>query len=245
MKRRAFTLIELLVVIAIIAILAAILFPVFAKAREKARQASCLSNLKQVNLGIMQYTQDFDEKFPLQIGYEGYWWYAYYKWDPALGYPDDSRSALNGLFPYTKNHQILSCPSGNRSTNTYTPAPYSQNTNYNYNGWAHNKSLAGPTEPAKIIIFWEGMGKQGIDGDVANPFLSGFNAQGNGTGWSLWYGFTSNGDCHNQGHNYSFIDGHAKWANTSSRMGAYTASPGSAGWGVNWDNLGWYTGLAP
>ena len=64
MKRRGFTLIELLVVIAIIAILAAILFPVFARAREKARQASCSSNQKQIALGILMYAQDYDEAFP-------------------------------------------------------------------------------------------------------------------------------------------------------------------------------------
>jgi prepilin-type N-terminal cleavage/methylation domain-containing protein len=63
-RRSAFTLIELLVVIAIIAILAAILFPVFAQAREKARQAACLSNLKQIGTGVMMYVQDYDETFP-------------------------------------------------------------------------------------------------------------------------------------------------------------------------------------
>ena len=63
--KSAFTLIELLVVIAIIAILASILFPVFGRARENARRASCQSNLKQMALGLKQYTQDYDEKFPL------------------------------------------------------------------------------------------------------------------------------------------------------------------------------------
>ena len=66
-KRSGFTLIELLVVIAIIAILAAILFPVFARARENARRTSCVSNLKQIGLGIMQYTQDYDERYPLPV----------------------------------------------------------------------------------------------------------------------------------------------------------------------------------
>src|SRR6218665_2214986 len=66
MKRHGFTLIELLVVIAIIAILAAILFPVFARARENARRSACQSNLKQIGLGIMQYTQDYDERYPIR-----------------------------------------------------------------------------------------------------------------------------------------------------------------------------------
>ncbi len=65
MRRKGFTLIELLVVIAIIAILAAILFPVFARAREKARQTSCLSNLKQLSLGVLMYAQDYDERLPM------------------------------------------------------------------------------------------------------------------------------------------------------------------------------------
>jgi len=108
-KSRGFTLIELLVVIAIIAILAAILFPVFAQARESARKASCLSNNKQLGLGIMMYVQDYDEMYPCN------------SWDtPPLGTTEtDSRdpkfpAAFNWMFkvqPYIKNRQILVCPS--------------------------------------------------------------------------------------------------------------------------------------
>jgi len=94
--RRGFTLIELLVVIAIIAILAAILFPVFAQAREKARQTTCLSNLKQVGTGMLMYTQDYDETFPYNrfIGSGGATWF---NWKYAI-------------LPYIKNQQIYECP---------------------------------------------------------------------------------------------------------------------------------------
>jgi prepilin-type N-terminal cleavage/methylation domain-containing protein/prepilin-type processing-associated H-X9-DG protein len=105
LKRRAFTLIELLVVIAIIAILAAILFPVFAQAREKARQATCVSNLKQFNLAILMYDEDYDEAMP--IGYK------------AKCLIGPLTSMLSGLpeagvhaeiAPYVKNHQAFHCP---------------------------------------------------------------------------------------------------------------------------------------
>ncbi|HEX8463124.1 MAG TPA: DUF1559 domain-containing protein, partial [Abditibacterium sp.] len=98
--RRAFTLIELLVVIAIIAILASILFPVFGRARENARRSSCMSNMKQMGLGVIQYTQDYDEKFP-----QAYW------------YPDNSGSGggyahwSGTIQPYIKSEQLFVCPS--------------------------------------------------------------------------------------------------------------------------------------
>src|SRR5579883_996778 len=99
-RSNGFTLIELLVVIAIIAILAAILFPVFAKAREKARQASCMSNEKQIGLAILQYVQDNDELMPVSNNGQGRGWageiYAYAKSAQLFKCPDDPTSA-NGV----------------------------------------------------------------------------------------------------------------------------------------------------
>src|SRR5580704_10871177 len=97
-SKQAFTLIELLVVIAIIAILAAILFPVFAQAREKARGISCLSNTKQLSTGIMMYTQDYDEFYPIGfISNDPAGWGANDAWDDEIE-------------PYMKSLQVLVCP---------------------------------------------------------------------------------------------------------------------------------------
>src|SRR3954471_3517680 len=101
-RRRGFTLIELLVVIAIIAILAAILFPVFARARENARRSSCQSNLKQLGLGVAQYTQDYDEKFP-------------YAMVSNTSY-DFGWSVI--IQPYVKSTQLLQCPSESTAPTT-------------------------------------------------------------------------------------------------------------------------------
>jgi len=96
-SRWGFTLIELLVVIAIIAILAAILFPVFARARENARRASCQSNLKQIGLGVLMYAQDYDEKYPFSD-----WW------APATPKP---QGWANRVQPYLKSIGVFGCPS--------------------------------------------------------------------------------------------------------------------------------------
>jgi len=125
-RRSAFTLIELLVVIAIIAILAAILFPVFAQAREKARSASCLSNLKQIGTGWMMYIQDYDETIP--AGWE----------DPAKG---GHGGVHNALQPYMKNYKIVECPSAKTKGWAYT-----------YNDILNYKSLAAVERTADTIV---------------------------------------------------------------------------------------------
>ncbi len=108
MRRPGFTLIELLVVIAIIAILAAILFPVFAQAREKARQASCQSNIRQVGIATLMYTEDYDETFFPWMSYSstGIW-----AWDGFMDFSTMTYHANQGfLQPYMKNTQIEDCP---------------------------------------------------------------------------------------------------------------------------------------
>ncbi|MEO6907312.1 MAG: DUF1559 domain-containing protein, partial [Abditibacteriaceae bacterium] len=134
-RRKGFTLIELLVVIAIISILAAILFPVFARARENARRTACMSNLKQIGLGIQMYVQDYDERFPLvavngpvsintSTGASTY---------PAIiGWSD-------ALQPYIKNIQIYQCPSDSTygTINGINPKPY----NYGYTDYWYNSRL--------------------------------------------------------------------------------------------------------
>ena len=102
--RRGFTLIELLVVIAIIAILASILFPVFSRAREKAREANCISNLKQIGAALMMYTSDYDDLLPLANEYPA-------TSSPNAAHHEGPPGIMDILMPYTKNTQIYRCPS--------------------------------------------------------------------------------------------------------------------------------------
>jgi len=119
-RKDGFTLIELLVVIAIISILAAILFPVFARARENARKAACMSNLKQIGLGMMMYIQDFDETFPV----------AYQSWVPT-----DRMYWYQILDPYIKNQQVFVCPTaGQIIKSDGTTVQYSGGYGYNVSG---------------------------------------------------------------------------------------------------------------
>ncbi|MFO7946502.1 MAG: DUF1559 domain-containing protein [Armatimonadota bacterium] len=192
--RRGFTLIELLVVIAIIAILAAILFPVFARAREKARQTSCLSNLKQIGLGLMMYATDFDDNLPAY--HFGYIYEPPVPGDTEWMQQDAGRWQLGWpscIYPYVKNTQIFLCPS----------------TTYNNRGVAYGMvrgaivngeyldvtidptPLARLKKPAETLLIGEKRG--------GNPqyILSGQY-------------YVTRAD-HNGGANFSFADGHAKW----------------------------------
>ncbi|RYG68787.1 DUF1559 domain-containing protein [bacterium] len=131
--KRAFTLIELLVVVAIIAILAAILFPVFGRARENARRSSCQSNLKQIGLGLMQYTQDYDETLPLtNFGQNGGNYSTYrsdglcYKW-------------MDAIYPYIKSEQLFNCPS---APTTILPYKHHAPSTIAYTGYQYGSYFA-------------------------------------------------------------------------------------------------------
>lgn len=192
----AFTLIELLVVIAIIAILSAILFPVFAQAREKARQTACASNERQISMGFLQYFQDNDEQFPFVKG-DSPW--------------------VTTMQPYIKSTDLLRCPNddstnwdtGTRKT-SYTLNGYLAPGNSNDTQGGNFSNLAMIQKPASLIFMAESM--KTFNGNyfhahVYNPPIS--------TGH--WNTATQRPDDidtarHTSGFNASYLDGHAKWA---------------------------------
>jgi len=216
MRRVGFTLIELLVVIAIIAILAAILFPVFARAREKARMASCQSNLKQMALGVLMYAQDYDEitcgaygnssgnpagslRPPLPPGPVTNWthWWAW----------------CDMVYPYVKNNQLFVCPS--------SPGGVRYNGNQDSLNGSHTapgRPLAWHVRPAEHIMLLDSPGLRSC-GRPHGQYLD-----SNGP-WAYCYGtpavderkyaptsaYAQNYERHNAGCNYSFMDGHVKW----------------------------------
>jgi prepilin-type N-terminal cleavage/methylation domain-containing protein/prepilin-type processing-associated H-X9-DG protein len=142
-RHPGFTLIELLVVIAVIAILAAILFPVFAQAREKARQATCLSNLRQIGLAAGMYAQDYDELVVPVSGYVAPDGTGIYWWAGVTLTGNDPTQGL--LYPYMKNGQIQACPSFHN-----TLRPVLGLTGYGYN-FAYLSPLVPPNYQAQSV----------------------------------------------------------------------------------------------
>jgi len=212
MKKRnsGFTLIELLVVIAIIAILAAILFPVFSKAREKARQASCLSNEKQILLGIMMYEEDYDELFPYcypsdPISTNG----------PVFG-PYNSATTI--IDPYVKSTKIYTCPSAAPHSGAWADGVVNPDNlhityqlNANLGGYEFTYVSAG-----SYTYGWTSPVSESSITHISNTIAM-VETEDYGSEWwgcsgrSVWTGQQSAYQRHNGGNNLGFCDGHAKW----------------------------------
>ena len=229
----AFTLIELLVVIAIIAILAAILFPVFARARENARRSSCQSNMKQMGLGFLQYTQDYDERFPPGTnGGKGAGW-------------------AGQIQPYTKSRQILICPSDS-TVQTFvvagqTPPAYVCSYYYNDNFSTvtpyatpfFNSPAGDPLNhaqvnvPTRTVLSWEATDGAYYDNPAGSGIVESISPAANGNDKSGGIAKPATGQLsggagggiansglgseprHFDGANYLAADGHVKWLKPS------------------------------
>jgi prepilin-type N-terminal cleavage/methylation domain-containing protein len=211
-KGQGFTLIELLVVIAIIAILAAILFPVFAQARDKARQSACLSNVKQIALGIAMYRQDWDGA------------------NPFAGWPPGANGQFNvhspgshyeyewqiTVQPYLKNIGVLRCPSDKTSYDE-RPCSYIFNNYMAYNRQPFTE--AAVDRPAETVMLWDGYGPTGSATMKTPPLVSGqalpanlFREYSQWGGQAEWLADPKRGlPRHNLGGHAIYQDLHVKW----------------------------------
>jgi len=208
-NRQAFTLIELLVVIAIISILAAILFPVFAKVREKARQTSCASNMRQLSLAFIQYTEDYDEVLPGagDLGFQA----SEGGWVNIVHYAPSTFNVAGGaIYSYVKNPQIYVCPSD--SIGQKTGLSYGMNSCLVHNGGTligavhFGQPLAAVDSPTSMMLLGEESSGSAPDGAVVT-------GDGGTDDGFIWY---TNGAAdadtirHTGFGNITFLDGHVK-----------------------------------
>jgi prepilin-type N-terminal cleavage/methylation domain-containing protein/prepilin-type processing-associated H-X9-DG protein len=242
-KQAGFTLIELLVTIAVISLLAAILFPVFARARENARRSGCMSNLKQLALGIIQYTQDYDERYPASLGGP---WGGPYTPQNTPGTPG-AKFTINGtahivswmdmIFPYVKSVQIFECPSQPDSS-SLTSSSYKNASSYGYNSafggsdnWQFGLSASGnnmgnalsviqrPAEVAMLSDYQYLYNHASLPSYYASAFVPGASDTK-----------VHSVSPHFEGTNLAFADGHVKWMKPTQIIKTFTNTvPANAG----------------
>jgi len=230
--KRGFTLIELLVVIAIIAILAAILFPVFARARENARRASCQSNLKQIALGIVMYKQDYDARYPTYYGGHA---------SATTVTASNSYGWADAMQPYLKSTQIFQCPSessgpgpANATTPSLSPDPSQAGyTDYWLNLMASGQSDSSFNSPSTTVLLGDGSSSTSLYYVYGNPTSNYTGTTGGqyacttpvtslSSAEKAYLG--SGAHRHLTGTNVAYADGHVKWEKGVSDTSSYSAT---------------------
>ncbi len=254
--RRAFTLIELLVVIAIIAILAAILFPVFARAKESAKKTSCLSNMKQLGLATLQYLTDYDDIYPQSV-YARNGTYV-----PALGLvpivPGSGQTiatVYEAIMPYMKNIQILVCPSNSPGIDFAGPVPPAILPSLGLVGTgvfryaSYGPNLALFQDPALGPVFGDDPCVNQSELEFVVDTTAFFDTRyfkpsdptpSNWTAYCIavrptaptnlfaWNNFPGN-TLHSDGFNINYCDGHAKWTKDHAKLNDHTSTIDCAG----------------
>lgn len=234
-SKGGFTLIELLIVIAVIAILAAILFPVFAKARENARRSACLSNLKQLGMAAMQYTQDFDEKLPVVGGSTSGGWAGL-------------------IYPYARSQAVFKCP--NDRTAGFNIS-FGGNMNVMQADPTRTPHLPSFNNVAKTILLFEAEdqavdlastmnestsclanGTDRVPGGTYCSYATGYlGGRGNynisGASYNAWSNASTTVGRHLEGSNFGFLDGHVKWLKGNNVSSGYNGAGTSAQNGNN------------
>lgn len=238
MKRKAFTLIELLVVIAIIAILAAILFPVFARARESARRASCISNLKQMGLAMMMYTQDYDETYP-----QTYIWvdsdYDYptgSEWYPEVLYWPQI------LYPYHKSTNAFFCPSAPEERENPRRLNYGANEVLIVLPTANPVKIASVVSPANAYAIMDASDLRINPARAVSTYGTYYLPGMGDAGGTCPSTISVNSDCNSGRHfggvNVAFADGHVKWLKSSVLRNEAQNVPGRGAWNYTVDSSG-------
>jgi prepilin-type N-terminal cleavage/methylation domain-containing protein/prepilin-type processing-associated H-X9-DG protein len=242
-RRTGFTLIELLVVIAIIAILAAILFPVFAKVREKARQTACLSNCKQMGMAVMMYTQDYDETFHKSNSSTTFEVHAV---PPMFGF--GANKAIRGYTnwpwfygPYVKSVNVFDCPESPDGAEQLTKTDWTNDGNYgfNYDGLCRAVNLPARTlseleEPASVYVIFDSGDPDPVSGtNTYDNLLEALDLNLN-CSTNMWTnGYNKEGALRHFGRsNMVFADGHAHsitWQQMLTRNGNDVAP-----WMIQW-----------